>query len=136
MPTTFKKLNKGWNAEPNAPHPKVEVKGTDVLLIFYLNHQLFAQFKEEQIGILRFHNCSRYRLGPTNDEGWYKSQCRFSKLAPAWGEFYEVSGDLLLNRSPNDWFEIGVDAGKRKHFLFYLRDNQFEADAGSWTFEY
>ena len=77
--TTFRKLNEGWNAEPNAPDPEVTVCGDDVLLSFVLNPFQFPQFAEEQRGLLRFNGCQRYRLGPTNDEGWYRGQCRTSK---------------------------------------------------------
>ena len=133
MSTTFTKLSIDWNAEPNSPDPTVTVAGRDVLLAFYMNAFQFARFNEEDMGILRFENCRRYRLAPTNEEGWYQGQCRFSKMAPAWGEFYEVSGDLLLDRCPEDWVDIGPRTSAQKHFLFYLRDHQFESDAESWT---
>jgi hypothetical protein len=67
-----------------------------------------------------------------NDEGWYLGQCRFSKIAPAWGEFYEVDGDLKLESVPNDWIVVGPESRTTaKHFLFYLRDQTFECDAES-----
>jgi hypothetical protein len=53
MTTAFKKLNDGWNAEPNAPEARVLVDGGDVILDFYLNHQQF-QFAEEQRARIRF----------------------------------------------------------------------------------
>ena len=68
-----------------------------------------------------------------NDEGWYMGQCRFSKLAPEWGEFYEVKGDLLLEKCPNDWKTINTCNGE-KHYLFYLRDSMFECDAYKYEF--
>jgi hypothetical protein len=134
MSTEFAKLNVDWNAEPNAPNPQVQVWERDVVLSFLLNPFVFRQFKEEDVGQLRFRNCWRYRLGSVNDEGWYRGQCRFSKLAPAWGEFYEVRGDLLLKQCPNDWIEIGAGIEEPKHFLFYFRDEEFECDAESWSF--
>ena len=82
---SFIKLNEGWNAEPNAPYPSVKVVDTDVLLQFLLNPFRFTQFDPEDRGTLRFSTCSRYRLGATNDEGWYLGQCRYSSIAPAWG---------------------------------------------------
>ena len=45
-------------------------------------------------------------IGPTGDEGWFRGQCRFSKLAPAWGEFYEIQGDLLLDKLDDEWIEV------------------------------
>ena len=86
----------------------------------------------------------------TNDEGWYRGQCRFSRLAPAWGEFYEVRGDLLLDFVPDPeefrshgvqleprplrWVTIGEPGVTSRHFLFYLRDQTFECDATDWSF--
>ena len=46
------KLNANWNAEPNAPDPKVEVFGDTVVLRFVLNYHLYQQFAEEQPGTL------------------------------------------------------------------------------------
>ena len=62
-------------------------------------------------------------------------QCRFSKVAPAWGEFYEVFGDLRLERCPSDWHEVGRPQPSGRHFLFYLRDSTFECDADDWSLE-
>jgi hypothetical protein len=135
MKTTFVKLNDDWNAEPNAPDPKIEIVGSDILLSFYVNPFQFPRFEEEDIGVIRFKNFVRYRLGPENDEGWYRGQCRFSKLAPAWGEFYEVSGDLKLSECPSDWITVLSDTKGTRHFLFYFRDNMFECDAQEWQFE-
>ena len=55
----FQKLNEGWNAEPNAPEPKVRVSGDHVLLEFAVNPHMFVIFDEDEIGILRFLGCSR-----------------------------------------------------------------------------
>ena len=134
MNTVFSKLNADWNAEPNAPGPQVQVWERDVVLSFLLNPFIYPQFKEEDVGMLRFRNCWRYRIGSVNDEGWYRGQCRFSKLAPTWGEFYEVRGDLLLDQCPKDWVEVGPRESAQKHFLFYFRDEEFECDSESWSF--
>jgi hypothetical protein len=133
--TTFHQLNDGWNAEPNAPNPFIEIEGRDVLITFLMNSMVFPQFAPEDLGRLRFVSCSRYRLGPTNDEGWYRGQCRFSECAPKWGEFYELTGDLRLAECPKDWVEVGASHGVSRHFLFYLRDETFECDASDWRFE-
>jgi hypothetical protein len=151
----FKQLNHGWNAEPNAPAPIIRVDGSDLVLQFYLNPFGFKQFEEEDVGFLRFHDCLRYRLGPTNDEGWYRGQCRYGRSAPKWGEFYELTGyDPQLDQ-PTDWVTIngcreplvsrllrrlasvfGVPpADSARHFLFYLRDDTFECIASGWSFD-
>jgi hypothetical protein len=128
--TRFVKLNDGWNAEPNAPAPVVARLGTDVVLEFRLNPFQFKKFSKGDRARLVFRNSWRYRLGGTNDEGWYLGQCRFSKVAPAWGEFYEVQGDLKLESLPGDWVVLGPEPhAPAKHFLFYLRDQTFECDA-------
>lgn len=129
-PPSFQQLNRGWNAEPNAPSPNVEVAGQDILLRFSLNPFQYPEFKEYDVGVLRFRGCSRYRLGETNDEGWYLGQCRYSKVAPAWGEFYEVIGPDEVADQPNDWVKV-ANAPPGRHFLF----DTFECFAADWLIE-
>jgi hypothetical protein len=102
---------------------------------FLMNPFQFPQFDPDDEGRLRFVSCQRYRLGATNDEGWYRGQCRFSKVAPSWGEFYEVGGDLRLAECPDHWIEVGPAPASPRHFLFYFRDQTFECDAADWSFE-
>jgi hypothetical protein len=137
MPTNFTKLNDGWNAEPNAPMPAVRVDGKALVLTFDLNPWIFPAFKEGDRGEVSFTECWRYRLGATNDEGWYHGQCRFSRRAPDWGEFYEVEGDLRLERLPEHFWTLLAEppSANTRHFLFYLRDETFECDAVSWSFQ-
>jgi hypothetical protein len=130
----FIHLNRDWNAEPNAPAPKVEQLGTTIALRFYLNPFQFPEFSVGAVGCLSFTGCSRWRLGSTNDEGWYMGQCRYSGIAPGWGEFYEVVGEDGCRDQPDDWRTIGTDAADGRHFLFYLRDETFECIALAWSF--
>jgi hypothetical protein len=132
---SFRKLNEGWNAEPNAPEPVVEVSGSDTLLRFLLNPFIFPQFAPEDRGILRFRRFSRYRFGATNDEGWYRGQCRYSATAPKWGEFYELSGTDSRLDEPKDWKTAKQASGASRHFLFYFRDATFECIAADWIME-
>jgi hypothetical protein len=131
--TEFRQLNHGWNADPNAPAPRVTVDGADITLSFLMNALQFPEFREGDRGTLCFFGCAQYRLGGTNDEGWYLGKCRFSKLAPAWGEFYEVLGDSRLAESPQGWIQLARPSDRHRHFLFYLRDDTFECDALAWT---
>ncbi len=132
--TTFRKLNTDWNAQPNAPNPTVRVEGNDLVLGFIPNSYVFPEYAKVNLIELVFTDCARYRLGLTNDEGWYRGQCRFSKLAPGWGEFYQVEGDLRLSQVPDKWTELPVEpTAKHRHYLFYLRDHTFECDATGWT---
>jgi hypothetical protein len=136
MVTHFAKLNTDWNAEPNAPDPRVTAEAGEVVLEFTANPFQFPRFAEGQVLRLRFKGATRYRLGPTNDEGWTRGQCRFSGEAPAWGDFYEVSGDLRLDRCPQDWVAVSNTPGPaRRHFLFYLRDQTFECTAADWRLD-
>lgn len=131
--TLFERLNKNWNAEPNAPDEMVSNSGTNIELHFTLNPFAYVAFEDERAKVT-FHSCSKWRLGSTNDEGWYRGQCRYSGIAPKWGEFYEVLGVNPLKDEPSDWKlpeEIG--SGER-HFLFYLRDSTFECFASNWKF--
>src|SRR5690349_17786266 len=98
---TFLRLNEGWNAEPNAPLPTVQVEGASVMLRFGLNPWADEATLNER-GMLSFRDCSEWRLGDTNDEGWYLGQCRYSDIAPAWGEFYEILGPDPLAHAPTD----------------------------------
>jgi hypothetical protein len=129
----FKRLNDGWNAEPNAPAPSVTVWGSDVPLTFFVNPFAYVASEEER-GCLLFKRCSMWRLGPTNDEGWCTGQCRYSKAAPMWGQFYELLGEDGLEPIPTDWHELRQPLLGR-HFLFYLRDQTFECLAADWKFE-
>jgi hypothetical protein len=130
MSPTFVQLNHGWNAEPNAPNPEARPEGDDVVLQFAMNPFQFPDFREGEKGFLRFLDCTRYRLGPTNDEGWYLGQCRFSKIAPSWGEFYAIFGGPRSVEGPDDWvITKGNSGAKRTHFLFYFRDETFECAA-------
>jgi hypothetical protein len=133
-PPCFQQLNLGWNADPNVPEPSVEVAGQDILLSFSLNRFQYPEFSEADVGVVRFEACSRYRLGETNDEGWYRGQCRYSKAAPAWGEFYEVIGPDEVADQPDDWVNV-ANAPPGRHFLFYFRDHTFECFAAHWLIE-
>ncbi len=133
MSTEFIKLNENWNAEPNAPMEAVRFEQGILYLTFNVNPWLYEGYEEDQRVELRFHGCSSWRLGSTNDEGWYMGQCRFSKLAPEWGEFYEIRGDKLDHLIPDTWNQTGFPDGN-KRYLFYLRDSTFECQANS--FEY
>ncbi|MET3473003.1 hypothetical protein ABIC78_003550 [Novosphingobium sp. 1529] len=129
----FFQLNDSWNAEPNDPAPEVREDGSKVTLRFRLNPWAYEAATGEQ-GLLSFGGCSEWRLGPTNDEGWYRGQCRYSAIAPAWGEFYEIVGLDALAHAPNDWKTTNHGNAGKRHFLFYLRDETFECFADVWAF--
>lgn len=70
MQTSFLQLNEGWNAEPNAPSPVVEIQGTDLVLSYDVNAFQYPEFEEDEVALLRFVRSERSRLGPTNDKGY------------------------------------------------------------------
>jgi hypothetical protein len=129
----FLHLNDTWNAEPNDPAPEVLVGGSEVTLRFWLNPWEYEATPGER-GLLTFRGCSEWRLGSTNDEGWYGGQCRYSGIAPEWGEFYEIVGTDTLAHAPDDWRDTEQAEAGGRHFLFYLRDETFECFADEWAF--
>ena len=132
--TQFLHLNADWNAEPNAPEPRVSVSGGTLQLEFFLNPFAYDA-EEDEIARIYFEKCTLWRLGGPNDEGWYRGQCRFSKVAPRWGEFYEITGDSLLEHDGLVWNEVDSSAHADRHFLFYFRDNTFECRASDWRLD-
>ena len=98
--------------------PAAEADGDDLVLAFELNGFAFERFAPGEKGFLRFHGCSR-----------------FSGLAPKWGEFYEVVGDVKADAAGLDWRPLKAAAGAERHFLFYFRDETFECSARDWSFD-
>jgi hypothetical protein len=129
----FQRLNTDWNAEPNAPDVKVSVAGQEVSVGFFLNPFAYDAADDER-GLLTFSGCSCWRRDPTNDHGWYAEQGRFAGIAPAWGEFYEVTGDEA-GRADLDWQLMGGNAAGTRHFLFYFRDEVFECWAEAFNLQ-
>jgi hypothetical protein len=67
----YNKLNKNWNADPNAPMPTVSASGGDIKLSFFLNSFIYDHIDEDEKGVIEFYNVYAYRLGSTNDEGYF-----------------------------------------------------------------
>lgn len=135
--TSFVLLNPDWNAEPNVPLPRAipDNLNDDVILYFVVTHAHPRFSREEELGFVRFHDCSRFRFTSVNDHGWYDGQCRFSNVAPEWGAFYEVIGDFRENEEPRPWWQRSVPLHDQRNFLFYFRDETFECSARDWSFD-
>lgn len=128
--TEFERLNIGWNADPNAPEPEVTASDSTLIVTFRPNGRQYHDYRNCAAIELRFENCSRYRITDVNDHGWHAGACRFSKLAPEWGEFYEIFGNTLDDLDPTPWIEM---AGRgTNHFHFYFRDETLEVKARAW----
>lgn len=133
MSTEFTQLNYGWNAEPESPHERVDEQAERVEFSFDVDWKGFSGYARGQRALLRFYGCTRWRIGNINDQSWADGHCRFSSLAPKWGEFYEVLGDALIEQCPHDW-KILSQRKSHRHFLFYLRDCEFECSADNYEF--
>ena len=131
---SFRRLNADWNADPNAPYPEVREIGSRLELRFHLD-SLTHNAKFGEVGCLAFENCSAWRLGYPNMDGWYFGHWRYKKLAPEWGEFYELVGEDALRMEADDWRKPTEAGAGDRHFLFYLRDETFECLAGGWKFD-
>ncbi|MEO0378916.1 MAG: hypothetical protein AAF252_01520 [Pseudomonadota bacterium] len=125
---TFLKLNNGWDAEPNAPYPRVAQDGSTLYLRFWNDN-----FVEPKRVVISFEEVSCFRFTGVNDEGWNRGQCRFSHQAPAWGDFYLVDGDQGDGRFYAPWTSMGVSSCSDQHFLYYFRDETFECKAKRWA---
>ena len=105
-----------------------------MVLRFSLNAFQYPSFTDDDHGVIRFITCSRFRLGGLNEDGWRAGECRYSKIAPAWGEFYELIGPDEVSELPTDWVELR-DGESLRHFLFYFSDQTFECFAADWMFQ-
>lgn len=132
------KLNTNFDAEPNAPTPRVWLNGSSVVVRFFLNPFIWKDVEENQEACLVFHNAHLYRLGSTNDEGFYLGQCRFSGTGIEWGNFYELHDSNWRQDFPLDRVTLSPNAcaaSDFKHYLFYFRDETFECIAMGFEFE-
>ena len=131
----YTQLNEHWNADPNAPEVQLKLHEDAVILQFYLNSFIF-DFDDAEQGRLIFKNCHKYSLNSMNDEGYYMGQYRYKCDELPWGEFYrlETNGE---NDFPKKAVVLNVNPNKRdlKHYIFFLKDNTFEAVAEDYFFE-
>jgi len=127
---TFEKLNDSWNAHPSVPQPDFTASSSNLVVRFVANRVVYPERADSDCVLLFFQSCSRYRITMVNDHGWFSGQCRFSGLAPEWGNFYEVHGNTWDTRDTTEWIDL-AGAGSR-HFHFYFRDETLEVKAQDW----
>ena len=131
------KLNTGFDAEPNAPIPRVTVNGCDVLVRFFLNPFIWGDVQEQDEAALLFHDVFMCRIGSTNDEGFYRGQCRFSNTGIPWGDFYELQESDWQRTFPDDLVMVLpslIGDPRLKHYLYYFRDQTFECLAKGFDY--
>ncbi|UWR27935.1 hypothetical protein K3757_08360 [Sulfitobacter sp. S223] len=127
----FIRLNEDWNAHPNDVGLRLEKSGDELIARMKPNPYAYRQYENVPEIAVSFINCSNYRVTSVNDEGWYSGQCRFSGLAPKWGEFYEISGNTRDSMNSTPW--IKVEGAGARHFHFYLKDETLEIKAQGWV---
>jgi hypothetical protein len=127
---TFTRLNEDWNAHPNDAGLNLEQTDETLIARMKPNPYVYRQYEKIPEISVSFEGCTKYRVTPVNDEGWYMGQCRFSGLAPSWGEFYEILGNTRDDMDPTPWINM-VGAGTR-HFHFFLKDETLEVKAKNW----
>lgn len=134
----YKKLNKNWNADPNAPQESIIQSEEGIELHFFLNSFFFEHIDEGEKGKLEFYDVYAYRNGPSNDEGFYQRQFRYTTDQIPWGEFYELTDSKWKTDFPTD--KIIVDetkkTGKLRHFIFFFKDTTFECLASDYIYRY
>jgi len=133
----YKKLNIGWNAEPNAPEPKLTIDGYDIIIEFHLNPYTYENVKEGDLGNLRFFNCHKYSFNDCNDEGYMVfGQYRYKNFELPWGDFYEIFTDWENDFHPEcKILNSEVEKKMMKHFIFFFRDDTFECVAENFEFK-
>jgi hypothetical protein len=130
----YKKLNIGWNAQPNAPEVELDIEGDKLRVEFYLNPFIF-DVGEQDKGELTFTECFKYSFNTCNDEGYYHGQYRYNNETLPWGEFYELQHDWETD-FPNDFETLNSQTDKQqlRHFIFFFRDNTLECIAKDFEF--
>lgn len=131
----YKKLNTNWNADPNSPEPKTKLIDNNLNLSFYSNSFLFDKTNYEDEVTIVFYDVVKYRLGSTNDEGYFRQQFRYTNEQLPWGEFYELYESNWQNDFPTDEVLIQnfEDIDTLKHFIFFFKDETFECIAKDYN---
>jgi len=134
----YLKLNKNWNAEPNAPKPVVSQTDDGIELTFSLNPLLYEHIDEGDKGTLEFNEVYAYHIGATGEEGYKRGAFRFKNAQLPWGELYELPGSNWKNDFPKDRQIIKEESKKSKlrHFIFFFKEQTFECLAVDYKFAF
>jgi len=131
-------LNKNWGADPDSPKPELWSGDGTVKLTFFLNSLVYDHIDEGEKGMLEFTSVYAYRLGPRNDEGYYKEQLGNKNNQAPGGEFYELIGSQWYKDFPEDKIIVNEKIPKNElgHFILFLKDETFECIATDFHFSY
>ena len=134
----YEKLNINWNADPNSPMPEISKIDDGINIEFYLNSKVYEHIEEEDKGSIEFYNVYKYRLGATNDEGYFNGQFRYKNDQLPWGEFYELKNTDWLKNFPDDEILLNKKLNKKylRHFVFFFKGETFECIASDFSFSY
>ncbi|MBL7869463.1 MAG: hypothetical protein JNM71_15715 [Flavobacterium lindanitolerans] len=133
----FKKLNNDFDADPNAPDPKISLLGNHVVLSFSLNSFLWDNVSEGETGTLTFLNCLQYRLGKPDSDSYHRY--RYYQSDVEYFDFYLVENstwikDFPIDKKIHNSSILNEFRSKLKHFVFFFRDNTFECVATGYSF--
>jgi hypothetical protein len=131
----FIKISDNWNANPVSPEVNIKMIGNNLVMQFFLNHRVFANFTEGDKAKITFENCSAYSLNTCNDEGYYYGQYRITPNELPWGEFYEIKSGLNRN-FPEPVSVINNNSNTNRHFIFFFKDETFECLADDYKIEF
>jgi hypothetical protein len=137
----FLKITDGYGPEPNLAEPSISFDGSDLILTFPLNWQIFKNFHQGDTGKLTFKNWYKYRMGDPNDEGFYgrDNETKWSRAAfpeLEFNEFYEVlDSDWQNDFGPSEQINQHAEQGTadKKHYLCFMKDGTFEVVADSYN---
>jgi hypothetical protein len=135
MKIEYLKLNINWDADPVSSMPICWEENNDVSLDFFLNYQNNDKYKEGERAKIVFKNCEKYTLNSCNDEGFYYGQYRIKPTELEWGEFYELINYNDRNFPKQIILENNTNT-KRKHYIFFFKDETFEIIAEFFEIEF
>ena len=132
------KLNKNWNADPNAPAPEISSIEHGIELSFLLNAAVYEHIDEGEMGSLTFQDVYAYRLVSVTKEAYLQKQFRFTNDLLPWGAFYELPNSKWGSDFPADKIVLDESIDKKdiRHYIFFLTGHIFECLATDFRFEY
>jgi hypothetical protein len=134
----FKKLNKNWAADLNAPHESIIQNEDGIEVDFLLNSFPYEHIDDGEKGKIAFYDVFAYRNVASIAEEISKRQIPFKVEQIPFGDLFELLDSKWKTDFPED--KIIVDETKKssklRHFLFFLKDATFECLAVDYQFKY